>query len=219
MTILSTKAGVLSRSAGSVEFIRDQGNSDSMGRQPYGSVTITQVAQGIDYPNVQSAVEDIRAFTIRPVNSIEINTDGVSPEGISQVDEWTFSGTVTSPTAAIGSTVILNIFGFPVTALVGDTAEEFVTKARAAIDVAVAANTAIESVNIKPLTSTTLTIVYIDNQPHALNGISSFGITVIPTTVSPAKPGYGAWVRIGSKNETLDGASGPVTLHYFKRLA
>lgn len=220
MTILSTKAGVKSRLADFAQFTPIERNDDVMNKQAYGSVTITQLAKGVEYANVQSAIEDVRNFTIRPINSIEINTDGISPEGIAQVDQWEFSGVVTDGTLQAGDPVIINVYGFPVHATVGDTAIDFANKVSLALTAdAVMKSFVLDKVEISSISADILNVTYIDNQVHNLDGFSTKGITVVPTTLSPAKPGYGAWTRIGTRNETLDGSAAPVTFHYFKRYA
>lgn len=220
MTILSTKAGVKSRLADFTQFTTIEGNDDVMSKQAYGSVTITQLAKGVEYANVQSAIEDVRNFTIRPINSIEINTDGISPEGISQVDQWEFTGDVTDVTLQAGDPVIINVYGFPVHATVGDTAEDFANKVALTLNTdAVMKNFVLNKIEVSSLGGNILNVTYIDNQVHNLEGFSTKGITVVPTTLSPAKAGYGAWNRIGTRNETLDGSASPITFHYFKRYA
>ncbi|ANA49498.1 baseplate wedge subunit [Salmonella phage vB_SnwM_CGG4-1] len=217
MSVMSTKAGVKSRYSDNIQFIPASANSDVMSKQPYGSLTISEYSKGIEFPNVQSAINDVRNFTIRPINSIEINTDGVSPEGVSQTDTWTFTGTVVKPDGGTGDAII-SVFGFPVTATVGDTAEEFTAKAKLVLEDAVLKNFIINTVS-QGSTGAELTVSYIDNQTHVLQPETHFGITVSSTIISPAKPGYGAWTRIGTKTETLEGSATPVLLHYFKRLA
>ncbi|MGZ7126095.1 hypothetical protein ACXWOB_09515, partial [Streptococcus pyogenes] len=77
-----------------LQYEQATGSIDVMNTQPVGSNTISQKYQGVEFPNVQSAIEDIRGFAILPIGSIVINDTGVSPEGIQQIDAWTFTGTV-----------------------------------------------------------------------------------------------------------------------------
>lgn len=219
MTVLSTKAGVKSRLASFTEFSTEAGSSDVMSRQPYGSVTISQLVKGVEYPNAQSAIDDIRGFAVRAINTIEINDDGISPEGISQIDQWAFDGAVEDDTLTAGDEVVISVFGFSVKALVGDTGEEFAAKVKLVLEDAITASYVISAVEVSSSAGNILNVTYADNQQHNLVGSSFKGITITPTILSPAKAGYGAWVRIGTKTETLDGSATPVILHYFKRIA
>lgn len=216
MSVLSTKAGVVSRQADYLQF-NTTTNNDVMGKQPYGSLTITQLVNGIEYPNVQSAINDVRNFSIRPVNAIEINTDGISPEGISQTDMWSLSGTVTRADG-LTDDCIISLFGFDVGVSVGDTAEEVTAKAKLVLQNAVTNNFVLNVVNDGP-SGHELEVTYIDNQQHSLKSKTQFGITMTSTNLTPGKEGYGAWTRIGTKSETLDGSASPVLLHFFKRIA
>ncbi|QQG32134.1 short tail fiber [Citrobacter phage CkP1] len=216
MSILSTKAGVKSRLADYLQF-ETKNSNDVMSKQPYGSITISQLAKGVDYDNVQSAIDDVRNFSIKAINTIEINTDGVSPEGSSQTDTWVFEGTVSNSNGTTDDSMI-NVFGFNVLVSDSDTADEVADKVKLVLDVAVANNFVINSV-VKGANPGELEVNYIDNQTHELSPTYANGIKITQTILSPAKEGYGAWIRIGTKTETLDGAAEPVLLHYFKRIA
>ncbi|AKU43828.1 baseplate wedge subunit [Citrobacter phage Merlin] len=216
MSLLNNKAGVVSRLADYLQFNTTQ-NNDVMNKQPYGSITITQLAKGVEYSNIQSAIQDIRSFSIRPINSIEINTDGISPEGVSQTDQWTFTGTVARQDGET-SDCIISVFGFNVLVSVGDTAEEVKAKAKLVLEDAVTNNFVVNTV-ADGTNGNELVVTYIDNQSHNLKPLSSYGITVSSTTLTPGKEGYGVWNRIGTKTETLEGLTDPVLLHYFKRIA
>lgn len=216
MSLLSNKAGVVSRQADYLQFNTNT-NSDVMGKQSYGSLTISQLFKGVEYPNVQSAIEDVRNFSIRAINSIEINTDGVSPEGVAQTDTWTFTGTVARQDGS-SDDCIISAYGFNVLVSVGDTAEEVTAKVKAVLENAVTNNFVINRVEAGT-NGNELTVTYIDNQKHVLPSIALNGITIAQTILTPGKEGYGAWTRIGTKTETLVGLADPVLLHYFKRIA
>lgn len=217
MSILNSKAGVISRQTQYSEFITTENNIDVMNSQPFGSLTVSELSNGIEYPNAQSAINDIRNFTIRPINSIEINTDGISPEGERQSDFWKFAGTVIRPDG-LTDDVIISVYGFPVTVSLNDTGEIVATKVKSVLATAMVNNKVIYDVKDGPTTDQ-LEISYIDNQAHVLPTKSEFGIVISQEIISPSKPGYGSWIRIGTKTETLDGAADPVLLHYFKRYA
>lgn len=218
MSVLNSKAGVISREADYLQFSVTDGNIDVMNNQPYGSNTISQKFKGVQYPNIQSAIDDVRNFSILPVESVLINTDGISPEGQAQSDAWTFSGTVENGTAAEGTSVIVNVYGFSIVASVGDTAEEFTAKVKIALEQAVVKNEIINEVTDSPGSGNILNVKYQDNQVHKLPSYSDHGITISSSIASPAKAGYGTWNLIGRQTITFDGASDPTVLHYFKRI-
>ncbi|ADG60068.1 baseplate wedge subunit [Acinetobacter phage Acj9] len=186
--------------------------------QPYGSPTINQTLQGIHYANTQSAIDDCVAMFEMPKGACIINTTGVSPAAISQVDDFTFVGNVSIPGATVGSTAIIDFYGFPVTVTQGDTGEEVASKVKIALETAASQNHVFSSVGFGS-TLDILQIRYIDGQTHILPQTSTFGVKVTQTIASPAKPGYGVWRRIGTETKTLDGAATPITLYYFEREA
>ena len=184
--------------------------------QPYGSVTIEQTKEGIMYPNVQAAIDDMVALYTLPINTIITNTDGISPGGISQVDSFNFDGTVSYNGLPNGTSVKFNFFGFYTDVLVGDTADEVASKVKIQLGIAASQGLVFDSVE-NGQTLDVLQIRYNDTQDHYLEEFTELGITVTPSTLSPAKNGYGSWSRIGTEKKTLDGSSGEITIYYFKR--
>lgn len=217
MSLLNNKAGVISRNANYLEF--NTGNDiDVMSSQPVGSVTISQLSEGVEYSNVQAAINDVHAFSILAVNSIVVNTDGVSPEGQSQIDNWIFEGTVTNNDGTSEDCVV-NVYGLHVKAKVGDNAEEFTAKVKLSIADVVSKRMAIKEYTDHSTDGNKIQVTYIDNQPHTLKSYSSNGIKIRSELVSPSKPGYGNWMRIGSQTIKFDGKDEPTILYYFKRTA
>ncbi|ASD52071.1 baseplate wedge subunit [Pseudomonas phage PspYZU05] len=217
MSILDQKASVRNRHASSVSFETVQDNTDVLGNQAYGTVTISQLAEGINYNNVQSAIEDIRNIAILDVDSIIINDSGVSPAGQPQVDTWKINGTITDTEGGVKT---IDIFGVPVKVNVGDAGTEIAVKLLAAIQtIQVEVGHIFDTVSIDSGNPTMLNIRYTDNQKHILTPKTQYGVSVIQNIISPAKPGYGAWTRIGAQTLTFDGQPSPTTLHYFKRIA
>jgi hypothetical protein len=217
MSLLNSKAGVISRQADFLQFDTTLNNTDVLGNQAYGSNTITQKSKGVQYSNVQSAINDIRNFAIRGLNAIEINTDGISPEGEGQQDEWIFTGTVTGEEAD-GTEILISVYGFPVKVLIGDTDEEVAGKVKTVLEEAITNGEIINSVETSSTSGNILNVKYNDNQVHRLQEYAVAGITISTTELSPAKAGYGAWVRIGTQSVTFDGETEPTLLHYFKRI-
>lgn len=220
MSILSSKAGVISRHADFLQYKPLENNTDVLGNQPPGSVTISQMHNGFYEPNVQSAINDIHSFATLGLNSVLINTDGISPSGQPQTDSWEFTGTVTGEIGSKkGDDVIVTIYGISINAKVGDNNEEFTRKAKLALEDLISSHKAIKRVVEDPVSGSILQITYSDNQVHDLPSMTSKGITVARTVLSPSKPGYGDWQRIGAQSITFDGANSPTILYYFKRIA
>lgn len=204
-----------SREAGHIQFDTDSGILVA-NTNPIGSVSVEQIQKNVDYPNVQSAINDLHSLTILPINSVIINSDGVNPSGVSQVDEWAFSGVVAYENLPNGTPVKLNCFGFYCTVLVGDTADEAASKFRLALSTYVNQNIGISDSSVGGTLNVTQ-ITYADFKKHTLSPMTSVGITITPTTISTAKNGYGVWTRVGTELKTLDGSTGSITLYYFRR--
>ncbi|UKH49564.1 baseplate wedge subunit and tail pin [Enterobacter phage vB-EclM_KMB17] len=219
ISVSSSKAGLISRSAAFLQYEQATGSIDVMNTQPVGSNTISQKYQGVEFPNVQSAIEDIRGFAILPIGSIVINDTGVSPEGIQQIDAWTFTGTVSVDGKNTGDSVLVDVYGFMVPATVGDTDTEFTAKAKTVLENAITAGEIISTVEVSSSAGNILNVKYIDNQQHVLPSYSSCGISVSASIQSPSKVGYGTWDLIGRQSLTFDGATSPTVLQYFKRVS
>lgn len=205
-----------SRNSNFHEFDLKEGNILIANNQPYGSPTIDEAQHGVKYPNVNAAINDMPALFTMGVNTVVINTDGISPAGNSQVDEYKFTGVVKAEGKKPGEKTIINCFGFHTEVTVGATAEEATTSIKATLELAKSDGIVFNDV----ITGATLDIIqvrYNDFQEHYLKPYTDQGVTITPTTVSPAKPGYGIWTRIGTETRTLDGATGSILLHYFKR--
>lgn len=186
--------------------------------QPYGSPTITTLAKGVQYSNVQDAIDDVVALYTASIGAVHISEDGSNPAGSAQVDEFKFIGRVVDATKNTGDPLNFSFYGFKVSVLVGDTGEEVAAKVKLVLEEAAARNFVINNVGFGA-TLDILQIKYNDNQQHILPKVSKDGISITQTTISPAKAGYGVWTRIGTQTLTLDGATAPVTLYYFKREA
>ena len=205
-----------SRDASHHEFDVKAGSIIVGNTQPYGSPTIDQVNKGVLYPNVQSAIDDMAALFVMPINSIVINSDGISPAGVAQVDRFKLTGVVASEGKVAGQKTIINVFGFYTEVTVGDTAEEAASKIKFTMELASQKGLALNEVT----TGTTLDIIqvrYNDFQQHNLKAFTDQGITVTPTTVTPPKAGYGMWTKIGTETKNLDASQGPITFYYFRR--
>lgn len=184
--------------------------------QPVGSVSIEQINKGVMYPNVQDAIGDAAVIGILPINAIVIMKDGVSPAGIRQVDNFVFTGTVNDPNKGLQEDMQIVLYGVPVKIKNGDTAEQVALKAKLEFDILVAKGLAFSFVNMGA-TNNILEVGYLDFKKHNLPTYSVNGLNVTQTVISPSKPGYGLWQRIGAVDVTFTGDSTPTTLTYFQR--
>lgn len=213
MTITNNKASIRSREAVDIQFKVVPDNTDVLGNQAYGSCTITSLDKGVSFANAQSAIEDVRNMAVNDIGTIITNDTGISPAGQAQSDKWTISGSITSV-----DPVTLSIFGVPVKAVNGDSGTELAVKLLAAIQTVMVEIGIFDTASIDSGDPSTLNIKFKDNQTHTLTQDIQYGINVTQTIVSPAKPGYGAWARMGSQDITFDGQPTATTLHYFKRI-
>lgn len=214
MTITNSKASIRSRNAVDLEFAVVPDNTDVLGNQAYGSCTISDLAKGVSFNTVQSAIEDVRNIAINDIGTYVINDTGISPAGQAQSDKWAIHGTVTSV-----EPVTLNIFGVPVKAENGDSGTELAVKLLASIQTVMTQLGVFDTVSIDSGNPSVLNIRFKDNQAHILSQETQYGIDVDQIIVSPAKPGYGAWTRVGAQDITFNGQPTATTLHYFKRIA
>lgn len=228
-SITSMKAGVISRLASYLQFrINPKRLSDVANTRAIGDISASQTAQGVFYPTVQGAIDDLVGRCDLPVNTVITNTDGVIPGFTSQVDQLKFEGEVLgdiisgpgTPTPP-GTPYTIYVLGFPVLVSSGDSALGVAAKAQAVLQEAVIKNIALSNVEIDATDATILNITYNDYQTHVFEPYYERGIKMTQTvTVSP-RAGYGSWDQLGTQEITLAGGSvnGNITLYYFKRVS
>lgn len=217
MTVLNTKAGVISRHADFLNYRKNPAQIDVLNNQAVGSVTISQLARGFYDANVESAINDVHNMARADIGTVVTNTSGVSPEGTAQVDYWTFSGDVLDDTLTPGTPVVINVFGLAVKATIGMTDNELTAQVRIALQEAIANQIAISSYKDHPTEGNKLQVTYLDNQRHVLPAYASFGVTISQEILSEAKSGYGTWNLLGAQTVTLDNHSTPTVFYHFVR--
>lgn len=199
------------------EFITGN-NIVSGNMQPYGSLTISQTQDGVMYSNVQAAIDDIAVMAQQfGINTVVTNIDGISPQGSPQIDNIKFSGVVLTEGKQTGDETLVDVFGFKVKAIVGDSAEDFTDKAIDRLKQALSQQIVFSQVVKSSTASTSAEVTYRDYQPHSLKNYTDQGITITATVVSPSKPGFGTWSLLGNTNIQLDGQKNPIKLYYFVR--
>lgn len=222
-SLTQMKAHVISRLAGYLQFVTNTKKPTMVGNtRPIGGINATQTSDGVFYPTVQGAIDDLIGRCDLPINTVITNTDGVRPGFTSQSDQIKVTGIIEAPEGYNdGDEVIIKVFGYPVKVLVGDTDIAVASKIKLAIDDLIVANECFSSVVINTLDNTVLNITYNDYQNRVLPTYYQSGVTITQTIVAEAKAGYGQWEQQGTASVTLTGGSvnGPLTLYYFKRVS
>lgn len=216
-------AELQSRLADYLEFTPSSVNTAIIGnKNPIGATSTKQTSKGVWYPNVQAAIDDLASICTQPINSVVMNTDGINPAGTQQVTQLVFSGTA-SVNISLGESILTKakyqIMGFTIEVQDGDSSDIIATKLKTVMDAAALKNIAIDACIKDPINPSQLSIRHIDFQNHVAVSAKFLGITMTATVSSPAKFGYGTWFRLGQIATTMDGASTPETIHYFKRIA
>lgn len=176
-----------------------------------GTASVDQLQLGVDYPNTQSAIDDlVNAYQV-PINCVVTFADSLTtPGGDSMEEELVFTGEATG--------TLIHVYGVPVQVDIGDNAVAVSTKALAVLNKYKDAKIAIKTAVAVPGFNDKLKVSFLDTNPHANYNYSSAGITIAGLTTTPAKPGYGSWTKIGT-GIIKDGSGADVTLHYYKRTA
>ncbi|QYN80609.1 hypothetical protein [Kosakonia phage Kc304] len=220
-----SKAGVISRLADTLEFRQDGSKGDVVaGNGGFGGVTVSQLARGVNYPTVQSVLNDLEFRCEVPVDGVVMNTSGNIPGFIRQNDQWKIEGEIktTGDSVNIGDPVMIYFLGFPVMVKVGDQPTQIASDIFAVLNEASINQIAIDTVSIDAADETILNVQYKDYQHHVFQPISLNGATATQTTVVEPRAGYGTWEYLGSQEITLAGGTTdgtPFTMSYFKRTA
>lgn len=214
-----SKASVISRLADYLQFRTNPKKPAFVaGQRALGAPNVSTTSQGVFYPTIQGAIDDLAGRCELPIDTVIINVSGTAPRVINQSDQLAFTGEVMGEP---GTQLMIYIFGFPVIVEGGDSAIAVASKVQAALAEAVISGTGIASVELDSTDASILNITYNDYQDHVFEPVSQYGITMTQTTVVEPQPGYGDWEWLGSTAQTLAGGSvdGTITLHYFKRTA
>ncbi|QFR55796.1 baseplate wedge subunit tail pin [Yersinia phage JC221] len=187
------------------------------GKRTIGGANIDQLRNGVTYPNVQSAIDDLYTLVEQiQVNGVYTTTVDEPPIAIQQVNTITFSGTVANPDPSQTKAVI-HVYGFP---FIFDNGTNASTVCEAVYDKFtdfVAHDQYFDVVNRKGLNGEILEIRFIDAVPHPAETYTENGITMTESIDVKARSGYGTWSKLGAA--PLSGVTPAVTVYYFKRIA
>ncbi|QOI66656.1 hypothetical protein [Erwinia phage FBB1] len=213
-------AKVSSRNADAIEYRQNLNNPLVGDTNDIGGIGNEQIEKGIWYPNVQSALEDLSSLILGNIGDVDINTTGTSPQGVQQLGNVKFSGTVAFITEQTETTSkIVEIMGIPVTLESGETADQVAVKFVNAVKPYINDNKLFAQIEQMSSDPTTVEFRHIDYRDHTYTNQKMYGIEANFTLSSPARKGVGTWIKLGQEAKTFEGADDPVTLHYFKRLA
>ncbi|HFG0932042.1 baseplate wedge subunit and tail pin [Klebsiella phage EI] len=217
MIFTKTREGakVPSREANYLQFELDPEDISVGDQVPYGSVTLKQTQHGVWYPNIQAAIDDVRAMIPSDVGEVVTNVTGISPGKTQQITRAVFSGVVKLEDET--SEEIVEILGVAVKLKNGDTAEIAAAKWLNILESMVADKIAIAAVFSSASTQNIVDITHLDYQNHTFETFKWNGITVNFSVLSPAKQGYGSWNFLGSEDKVF--ASNTVRFHYFQRIS
>lgn len=218
MIFTKTREGakVPSREANYLQFELDPEDISVGDQVPYGSVTLKQTQHGVWYPNIQAAIDDVRAMVPSDIGEVVTNVTGVIPGKSQQITRAAFSGVVKLEAGGT-SEQIVEILGVPVKLKNGDTAELAAAKWLAVLESMVADKIAIAGVLSSASTQNIVDITHMDYQNHTFETFKWNGIVVNFSVLSPAKQGYGSWNLLGSEDKVF--ASNTVRFHYFQRIS
>ncbi|AFC22305.1 baseplate wedge subunit [Klebsiella phage iPHaGe-KPN-11i] len=186
------------------------------GKRTIGGANVDQLRKGVEYPNVQSAIDDLYSLSEQiPINGVVTMAEDNSPSAVQQVESITFDGTVQNPDPDQTKATV-HVYGFPfvfdnttnastVCETVYNKFTEFVNDEKY-----------FDLVTRKGLNGEILEVRFIDAVPHPVTNTSENGISMVGTIDVQAKSGYGTWSKLGQADLPVTPA---VTVYYFKRIA
>lgn len=210
-------AKVVSREADFLQYNPGTGrNPDIGGKRSIGGPNIDQTRRGVDYANIQSAIDDLYSMSQQlPPNAVLMTTDSTPPIAIQQVETITFSGIVTNTNPSQEKATI-HVYGYPFVFDNTTNASSVCERVYNFFSDMVNNEQVFDMVSRKGTDGDMLEVRYIDAVPHAVTNLTEHGITQLGTIDVEAKAGYGDWTKLGEGDLPTDPA---VHVYYFKRIA
>lgn len=227
MLFTKTREGakVSSREADYLEYRQHEASSDNPivgNTNDLGGISTDQTSKGVWYPTVQAAIEDLDSLLQGNVGDVVINVTGDNPEGVQQLGSVTFTGTINIIQESVDNPVttkVIEVLGFPITVEQGETGDQVAVKFAAAVEPYVLDNKVFAQCEQSSSDPTVVEFRHIDYRDHYYKDTKKYGVDISVVMTAPAKPGIGTWVKLGQEAKTFEGATDPVTLHYFKRIS
>lgn len=180
------------------------------GTTKVGSPTVDQLQLGVDYPNVQSAVDDLTQLYQTPIDGVVTFTERTrTPDGINMIERLVVTGEATS--------TITYVYGIPVPILVGDNQDSVTAKIITVLNKYKDAGIAFRKIEKPAGVNSQIDVTFTDTNPHENHRYSNNGITIQGSTIEHARPGYGTWSKVGEQKLTLNSVE--TTFYYYKRVS
>lgn len=183
-----------------------------------GGATVDQLQQGIKFPNVQSAIDDLANMYQVPVGMV-VSSDNasISLAGVNMVERLTITGVVTG--GPQGSDTFIEVYGIPVKVQVGQNDVAVTVEVLKVLNTYKTNGIAIKDVKATSGVNTSIDVTFLDTKPHKNYLYNKNGISVIGETSTAAVPGYGSWAKVGTMQIDGVSAGSKLMLHYFKRIS
>lgn len=209
-------AKVASREANFLEY--DPGKKDPVigGKRSIGGANIDQTRQGVTYPNVQSAIDDLYSLSQQiTINGVLMTTEDSPPTAIQQVETLTFSGEVQNVNPELTKAVV-HVYGYPFIFDNTTNASSVCEAVYNAFNTMVENEEVFDMVTRKGTEGEILEVRFIDSNPHPVTNITENGMTITGNIDVQARAGYGTWSKLGEADLPVDPV---VHVYYFKRIA
>lgn len=207
------KARVVSRDASFIEY--NQGSKDPLigNSRAIGGVNIDQSRKGVDYPNVQSAIDDLYTISQLRVGDVLVSTNPTAPEAVGQIETLTFTGAVKNSANPEFQKAVVHVYGIPFVFNKDQTHLDVIGVVLDKFTEMMNNNEIFSNVKRKGDENNELEVQFIDCIEHPATDTNENGIKITGTIDSPARAGYGTWSNMGSEEKFGS------TLYYFKRIA
>lgn len=191
--------------------------TDVTGVRGIGGPSVDAFIAGYGFPNVQDAIDEVKALTNFPINGLYFSTENKSPAGVRQAETLTFDGVVTGA----GTDAVVVIYGITFIVPVGTTADAMCDIVKAKFEEMRDANVLFATVNRLVGVTPVLEVQFIDTTTHLnIENFVGSGITVSRAVTVQGEPGFGTWDFLGTETKTLAGGSAvdPFDIYVFKRI-
>ncbi|QFR56114.1 baseplate tail fiber connector protein [Serratia phage Muldoon] len=201
-------ARVTSRNATAIKYVPN-GIPDIGGKRSVGQSNVRNTSEGVFYPNVQAAIDDLYGIATGSIGDGKITWQELPLAGNSQTQRLKFDGEARSDD---GSDVLINVFGFPFVLKAGTKAVDIADIVSKEFTKYKNNSEYFNTVNVIG-DGTTLEIQFTDNIQHEAFMFNQHGVTITGTITDNANPGYGDWELVGQE------AKFGRTLYYYRRKA
>lgn len=204
-------AKVFSRQAKALELDQhDLYEGQIKGVAKIGSPTVDSLQLGVEFPNVQSAIEDIANSYQVPISGVSFFMNDQPPGGTQMVERITVIGTAAE--------TFVEIYGIKVKVNIGDNQNNITTAIKAKLDEYKANKIAISDVTAVSGAGNQLDVKFIDTNNHVNYQYLRSDVKITGATSTRAVPGYGTWTKLGHTNIT-DTEGGTTQVFAYRRIS